>query len=190
MHTRLLFLIGMFVLTGAVAQANDDTLTFSPDLKRAPPSVMAAFRLFFLLRDCNDYLPDIPSALRHPESACEIFVTKKDPVVIPEDISSLLFLTSLAVDGPDSVTVADAVWTMPFLRELQLKGAGLQSVPTSIASMKRLTILGLSDNNLTTLPDEIADLPRLRTLFLRENPISKEEQRRIREMLPNVTIHF
>ena len=63
-------------------------------------------------------------------------------------------------------------------------------MPESLAQLSNLQELDLSYNQLTSLPKEINQLHSLEQLYLEGNSISKEEQNRIRKMLPQCTIKF
>jgi len=67
----------------------------------------------------------------------------------------------------------------------------LTNLPNTIGLLSRLQKLNLASNQLTSLPSTIANLKdSLKTLYLYGNPISEEEQAKIRWWLPNTNITF
>lgn len=73
---------------------------------------------------------------------------------------------------------------------LNMRQNGLTTVPKSVATLSSLETLDLAFNKLTSMPIEIANLKNLKTLILVGNEIPVSEQRKIKALLPNTTVHF
>lgn len=89
------------------------------------------------------------------------------------------------------------IGTLPFefgnlkqLTLLNMRQNGLTTVPKSVATLSSLETLDLAFNKLTSMPIEIANLKNLKTLILVGNEIPVSEQRKIKALLPNTTVHF
>ena len=76
------------------------------------------------------------------------------------------------------------------LNILSLSNNNLTSIPDSIGKLSQLKILNLSHNNLTNIPDSIGNLSGLKELYLGYNNLSKQEQEKIKKLLPSTTIIF
>jgi leucine-rich repeat protein SHOC2 len=73
---------------------------------------------------------------------------------------------------------------------LDLRGNNLTVLPLSIYKNTQLKIVLLCNNKLSSLNFEIKSLSNLSILNLNGNPISVEEQERIKKLLPNCKIEF
>lgn len=69
-------------------------------------------------------------------------------------------------------------------------GGKLEELPDNIGRLENLELLDLYRNNLTYLPESIKELKNLKRLILGENNFSKQEQEKIKAMLPNCKITF
>jgi Leucine-rich repeat (LRR) protein len=76
------------------------------------------------------------------------------------------------------------------LKWLDLQNNQITSVPDSIGQLQKLEYLYLHNNQLTALPDSIGQLQSLKRLDLDNNQLSKNEQQRIKKLLPNCEIYF
>ena len=74
--------------------------------------------------------------------------------------------------------------------ELYLSYNKLTTLPDTIGNLSQLKELYLFYNNLTTLPDTIGNLSQLNVLYIDNNNLSKQEQDKIRRLLPNTKIIF
>jgi hypothetical protein len=76
------------------------------------------------------------------------------------------------------------------LKILILTSNELTSLSSEIGNLSNLLILNLKQNQISKLPKEISNLKSLKFLNLEENQIPKEEQERIKKLLPNCEIQF
>ncbi|MEK6932766.1 MAG: hypothetical protein AABW56_03140, partial [Nanoarchaeota archaeon] len=74
--------------------------------------------------------------------------------------------------------------------KLHLYGNNLTTIPESIGNLFNLQILSLYNNKLTTIPESIGNLSQLKLLYLHSNKLSKQEQNKIKRLLPNTKIIF
>lgn len=76
------------------------------------------------------------------------------------------------------------------LSYLDLSSNQLKRLQDQICELKNLQFLDLSFNQLNSLPIHIGELKNLKHLRLKNNPIPKEEQEKIRKLLPNCEVRF
>ena len=76
------------------------------------------------------------------------------------------------------------------LKTLDLTYNDLNQLPAQIGELKKLEVLSLKGNDLSYLPVEIGKLKKLKYLNLEGNTISKEEQQKIKKLLPGCKIIF
>jgi Leucine-rich repeat (LRR) protein len=100
-------------------------------------------------------------------------------------------LSRLAAIGEVVVcTLPAQIGELKNLTELNLHWNRLSTLPAQIGELKNLTLLDLRYNQLSTLPAQIGELKNLKYLYLQGNKFSKEEQERIRKLLPKCKIEF
>lgn len=104
----------------------------------------------------------------------------KGPLAPPTPSRCLQRYTALAVAlrEPDKVCVLD------------LSSAGLTTLPPDVLRLSNLQSLYLNNNKLSVLPDTISQLRKLTTLDLTGNPMTAEEVRGIRRLLPRTNVFF
>ncbi len=76
------------------------------------------------------------------------------------------------------------------LKRVILNRNQLYEIPDSIKHFKNLEYLDLWSNDISNIPNSIGDLKKLKELDLRVIMFSKEEKKRISNLLPNCEIHF
>lgn len=104
--------------------------------------------------------------------------------------SKLIFLDYLDLSDCKVGKLPKSISNLKSLRYLYLSKNSLQQIPSEIGLVDNLKYLLLTSNNLKYLPKEIKKLRKLELLDLRGNPIPKEEQEKIRKLLPNCEIKF
>lgn len=109
---------------------------------------------------------------------------------LPAQIGELKHLTSLYLINNQLTTLPARIGELKNLTYLGLSFNKLSTLPTQIGELKNLTYLDLNFNKLSSLPAQIGELKNLTFLDLRNNPISKEEQEKIRKLLPNCKVEF
>ena len=73
---------------------------------------------------------------------------------------------------------------------LDLSKKNLSELPIDILKFTNLTTLYLNNNKINTLPREITQLNNLKLLDLTGNPMTQEELKRIRQLLPKTNVLF
>mgnify|MGYP001791735445 CR=1 FL=1 len=138
---------------------------------------------------------------------------------LPEEIKELLNLVRLELgNNPDLdlPQLFQVLHHLPSLSMLELPHLALTSLPAEVSLLQHLTGLNLSDNpgldptslyqrlshlpqlkvliltrcGLSNLPEKLELLGKLKVLELGGNQISKEEQERIKRLLPSTTVVF
>jgi Leucine-rich repeat (LRR) protein len=115
---------------------------------------------------------------------------RKSLRTLPSEIAKLKNLKTLQLTYCNLDSLPIQIGELKNLTTLDLVGNKLQSLPIQIGELKNLTELYLRDNKLQSLPVQIGKLKNLIALYLIFNPIPKEEQEKIRKLLPNCEIKF
>ncbi len=109
---------------------------------------------------------------------------------IPLEISELKYLEEVNFSKNKIVEFPEGLTKCSQLKEIVLSQNELDSLPASIGKLKQLERLDLWSNNLGFYPAELKDLVQLKELVLRVINMNKQQQQRIRRLLPNTQIHF
>ena len=113
-------------------------------------------------------LSDLPNSLRKCTQLKEMYLSyNKKLTKMPEFLTELKFLT-----------------------RIDMTNCGLKKLPDNMDKLTQVRLLNLNNNKLTTLPDSIVNMKNLGGVLLYHNPISKEEQARLKALLPNVSFSF
>jgi Leucine-rich repeat (LRR) protein len=89
---------------------------------------------------------------------------------------------------PVFYSLEEALQTPLKVYKLDLSSNQLKTLPKEMAELKNLKTLDLSNNQFNTLPKEIAELKNLQELYLGKNPISDEEKKNIKKILPKCNV--
>lgn len=112
-------------------------------------------------------IAEIPSQIKNLKHLTTLCLNVNAIQVIPIDLAELKELKSIDLSDNVALTSADNIEKIISLEYLSLYGCGL-----------------------TRLPEKIGDLKNLKELGLIGNRIGKQEQKRIKEALPNCDIKF
>ncbi|WKN41677.1 bifunctional nuclease domain-containing protein [Tunicatimonas pelagia] len=159
------------------------------------------------------------SVLGHAKFLHHLELRESNLTNLPEEITRLRGLVILDLGNDPALNLSQAfpvLSRLPSLNMLEMKAFQLNALPEEVTLLQQLTGLSLNDNpqldlellchqlsqlknlrilalmccNLSALPSEIQLLNKLEVLELGNNTIPKEEQQRIKELLPNTTVIF
>lgn len=163
------------------------------------------------LNDIKEYT-SLTAALAQPDSVIRLSLKgKKLKEVPPEVFTAFPFLEELNLSRNQLNTLPEALGNLKWLRRLDVSKNKIENLPASIGRCERLEELVVNQNELTTLPDSIGKCMRLRMVDAWSNNIDQlpatmaelkglevidlrvivmhyDEQKRIRELLPDVKI--
>ncbi len=157
--------------------------------------------------------------LSHSNTLRQLALKENNLTHIPEEIKGLSNLVTLELGSNpdlDLPQLFQVLQYLPSLNMLELSYLRLTSFPEEMFLLQQLSGLNLSDNpgldiktlgqqlsrlpklkvlllarcNLFTLPKKLDMLHELEVLELRGNQISRKEQERIKDLLPNTTVVF
>jgi Leucine-rich repeat (LRR) protein len=109
---------------------------------------------------------------------------------LDEILKSTEIVYELNLSYLDLISIPPEFGNLTKLRKLWLTDNQLTSLPSEIGRLTKLTELNLCYNQLTSLPIEIVYLTNLTKLWLNNNQLTKEEQKKIKKLLPNCEIMF
>jgi len=141
-------------------------------------------------RQCAEY-KSVAEALKEPSAVCILNLFNAGLTQIPmSDIKKFTLLQTLNLAGNKLTTIPPEFFSLTNLRSIYLGNNELTEIPSGIGKLENLEFISLFVNKLTTLPPEIANLKKLTFLGLTGNPISKDEQAKIKSWLPKTDIKF
>lgn len=120
----------------------------------------------------------------------EIGIDSPSIDTISSEIKNFTKLESLSLTKSKIHSLPPEIRHLQRLKNLNLGCNQLDSLPSEIGELQNLEYLDLFRNNITSLPSSIRNLKKLKRLNLIENPISQEERKRIRKLLPKCDIRF
>lgn len=110
---------------------------------------------------------------------------------IPAEIEYLKNIERLDLSFNDLTAMPEQIGKLKKLKFIDLfSNKRMDVLPKSVGKLKQLENLNLGNNQIKELPDELSKLENLKELYLAGNPISEEEQEKIKKMLPNTEIIF
>ncbi len=156
---------------------------------------------------------NLEEALLNPKLVYRLDLTKKKYKVFPEEIFLLVNLNELILDRNKLQEIPDRIAGMKYLQRLSVSRNELEEFNPKICNLVSLKELDLSDNYIEEIPDEIeklvsleklilwsnmlsyfpsslSTLENLKELDLLHNEMNKEEQNRIKDLVPNTLIHL
>lgn len=109
---------------------------------------------------------------------------------IPPEISKLKNLTTLVLNVNAIQTIPIELAELKNLKELDLTDNPALTSVDNVEKISGLEHLSLYGCGLKKMPEKIGDLKKLKELGLVGNNIDKQEQKRIKEALPDCIVRF
>ncbi len=158
-------------------------------LNTLPPEIGNLANLTFLDLSGNQ-IRILPPEIWNLANLRTINLSGNQLQTLPPEIGNLANLTFLYLSGSQLNTLPPEISSLANLTFLNLSGNQLHTLPPEIGNLVNLASLDLSGNQLNTLPLEIGNLTLLRSLYLMNNNLSKEEQEKIKKIIPSCYISF
>jgi Leucine-rich repeat (LRR) protein len=156
---------------------------------------------------------DLKAALEDGDRVVKLNLRHKKLKEFPMQILTLRKLQYLDLSRNRIKNLPDSIVNLSDLQYLIISKSGLESLPGNIGRMKNLKVLNVNQNeismlpysfgdlenlevadlwsnNLEVFPESLSKLGHLREMDLRAILIPANQQERIRNLLPNVKIHF
>ena len=155
-------------------------------------------------------LTSMEEALRDPEHAVSLDLSRRGLTSLPPEIARLTELETLRVSDNQLAAFPEAIVHLPRLHELwlaknrirtlpaeicripirylTLDENGLSRLPNDMSGCQSLRSLSLNRNRLHDLPPDLERLPELRSLSLDENDFTREEFTSIRRRFSKIRI--
>ena len=109
---------------------------------------------------------------------------------LPDGIVQMNHLEFLDLSKNQLSALPEGMKGMTRLRELDLSNNRFEKFPMEVLSLKKLDNLILDNNNIPVIPEEISSMHKLHYLVLTGNPLSGDEIKKLKALLPNVKIKF
>lgn len=159
-------------------------------------------------------MTSIAEAIRNPEKAYRLDLTKQKLRELPDTLFSLYNLQELKLAKNKLQQISPKLGNLSNLQKLDVSRNNLCVLPSSIGNLTNLTEIIANNNYIYTLPPEIGNLINLEKLDLWSNVIdifpkeianlkdnlkdldlrvvliNEEKQQAIADLLPNTNIHF
>jgi hypothetical protein len=134
---------------------------------------------------------EVPPSIGNLTKLTRLQIHNQRITTIPSSVGNLTQLHTLLLGGNRLKHLPEELGNLTNLRLLHIYGNVIETIPVSIGNLTKLEQLDARYNKLTELPSEITRLSNnLKILYLGGNNFPKEEQDRIRMLLPTTTIYF
>ena len=159
-------------------------------LKLFPPEILQLINLKHLtLRTCM--IGSLPPEIATLSKLTRLDLGETSLTNLTPSVGTLTNLTQLWLNDNALTALPGELGHLSNLEYLNLDRNQLTAVPEEVGTLQSLTWLRLNHNQIRALPRDLSGLAQnLKTLYLLGNPIPKEEQARIKKMLPACTIYF
>ncbi|HSI15746.1 MAG TPA: leucine-rich repeat domain-containing protein [Chthoniobacter sp.] len=123
---------------------------------------------------------ELPQSLSDLQELRSLAVLNTPIQSFPAFLASCPHLTELVLRGTGITSIPASVQAFRHLRRLDFSNNLTQEIPHEIGQLSELKELQLADNGLKSLPESVADLRHLRSLALAGNRFSVIEASRVR----------
>jgi hypothetical protein len=128
----------------------------------------------------------------YDESTPKILIQKKDVVKMP-DISRFKGVETITILRTGLTEIHPSIGNLSNLEMLVLTGNNIKTIPKEIGKLKNLGLINLTENPIESICDEIGELDSSRggslyMLFIGESDLSKDNLKKLRNLLPNVKV--
>lgn len=155
------------------------------------PSSIVLLQKLQLLNLSKNQLEHVPTFLEKLKALKHLYLSRNKLSSLPESLMNLEALEELDLSYNKKIKlIPDFLTKMDTLKRLDLTNNGYKKLPENLDQLTQVQLINLNSNQLSSLPDSISKLKNLGGLLLYNNPISKEEQERIKTLLPHTTISF
>lgn len=109
---------------------------------------------------------------------------------LPNWVRNLSNLKTLALCSCDLKKIPDWIEELKHLTYLSIADNQIENIPDSFGNLLNLKNCYIVENNIKILPDSIKNLVNLKNFYVKKgNRISEDEIRRIKQVLPQTTVH-
>ena len=138
----------------------------------------------------REKLKEFPEDIFKLKNLEELDLSKNKIDAIPKEISELKNLRVLNVSKNKLTRIPPEIGSLKELKKLIIYQNEIPFLPPEIGLLTDLEFLDLWGNEIGRLPVEISRLQKLTTLDLRVIEINDDEQKVMKDLLPNTKIHF
>ncbi len=144
----------------------------------------------FVLILKRERLKEFPMEIFEFVNLEELDLSKNKIETIPKEISGLKNLQIFNISKNKLTRIPPEIGSLTKLKELIIFQNEIPFLPPEIGLLTDLEFLDLWGNEIGRLPVEISRLRKLATLDLRVIEINDDEQKTMKDLLPNTKIHF
>ncbi|HSZ25069.1 MAG TPA: leucine-rich repeat domain-containing protein [Cytophagaceae bacterium] len=163
---------------------------FSSKILKDLPAGSEKLAFLVKLNFFNNKLTTLSEKFASLDRLISLDLSSNQITTIPALAGKMIRLRELNLNKNQIASLPYEFGNLKQLKLLNMRQNSLTTFPKSIATLSSLETLDLAFNKLTSMPIEIANLKTLKTLILVGNEISIAEQKKIKALLPNTTIHF
>ncbi len=135
-------------------------------------------------------LKEIPEDITQFPNLQVLNLSKNKLTTLPSFVGQLSKLTHLDVSRNRIDTMVPEFCNLTNLREFHAGMNEIRYLPDSLHNCERLQVLDLWSNNIGSLPESTTAMRYLTEVDLRAISMSESEQKAIRAIVPQATIHF
>lgn len=156
---------------------------------------------------------DLDKALEYPGKVYRLDLTRQRLKSFPEEVLQLPYLHELILDRNKIDSIPASIKKLTYLQHFSIQRNDLMELPEEICTLTNLRILNVGENYLEELPEDLGrlkelrelilwsnmigelpfsmtDIPHLKRVDMLHNEMNAEEQRLIRDMLPDTEIEM
>jgi len=135
-------------------------------------------------------LDEFPMEILQFKNLKELYMSKTKLRVIPAEIGQLTELEIVDFSKNKLLALPSELFNCLKLKKIIANQNEINAIPKEISKLQELVYLDLWSNDLAVVPEEIKECKKLKEVDLRVIEMTKAEQERIRELLPETEIHF
>lgn len=138
----------------------------------------------------NKKLKVFPTEIFKLKNLKTLNLSKNKIDVLPSEIDELVFLEKLNISRNRLYTLPINIGRLKNLRVLIANRNHIAFLPEQLSGAVKLEKIDMWKNEITSVPESIATLAELKVLDLRDNIFDRQEQNRVKLLLPKITVHF
>ena len=184
---KICYILSVIVLTGMLV-SSFITSSANPTVFKSIEEAMKTPDEVTHLKLVRKRFKEFPKEILNFKNLRYLDLSKNKIDSLPLEFSSLSNLNTLVIKSNRFEEFPKEICTMKSLKKISFADNVITSIPSYIIGLDSLEDLDLFRNSIEDVSIEISKLPNLVKLDLRMIEISKDEQQRIKALVPNCKV--